>query len=546
MDSAGQWHHAKHDCLLPRFVPSDGLPSRTLVLPLAKKQCKSVVQAAFEGTHWWCNGHLWTTKKNGVELKKLVDSRVVVNTTAERQELHSMLGADVECIVLDEWFDDVARGTSMEHRIEQLLARVAHCQHVLRVDFSDHASILSAWKWRNLRRIKKTWPFELQSTHQWMQSLDDRPWQEARMAYDLRSLAGAVLDIRSAYASAVEKMLFPKPGVPWVPLRAGQRASDALHCVVWEPKDYIGRFYHPFWYSVQGVRAQPGYAAGNSVHTWVLDEDLAWLQRHGSILGVYQSVRPASMEPHPLSGSVSAWKELLEKESIEGYRALHKTRLVSSHSWTWQPREQMLVADVQALTTRVLQEYSSRLAMRIGGLRLNEDSELGLVAQGHSTLDSGWYTPVAWIRLKLRSHLMRRVEHALEHGLEIAYVSVDGMHVRAQTQDQIQSCHTHFEDALTPWWSWRVDKTFARGIWFRPGSYALQTAQGQWDCTNLPDTITGRDWNLWCQTRGTLDARKMVGYWRRANNPLAWQQFPSIALHAQRQYRCIVRRELHR
>jgi hypothetical protein len=206
----------------------------------------------------------------------------------------------------------------------------------------------------------------------------------------------------------------------------------------------------------------------------------------------------------------------------------------------------MMVADMHALAIHSLKEYSSRMGARVGGLRLSDDSEIGWLAQGNNPMDSGWYTPVAWIRMKLRSHLMRRVEHALAHGLEIAYVSVDGIHVRAETQEQIQSCQSQFQDDRAPWWSWRVDKMFSKGIWFRPGSYALQDEQGQWVSTNLPDNITGRDWNLWCQTRGVLDARRDVGYWRRANNPVAWQQFESISLNAQRQFRGIVRRELQR
>ena len=545
MTSPAQWLHAKHDCLLPRYAaPSDTEPM--LALPTARKQSKAVVQAAFDGAQWWCNGHVWTLPTDRGEFEALRDARVVVNTAAERLALHAFLGDAVECVALEEWFEDALVSSDLTARVAQLLARMEHCQNVLRVDFREHGSILSAWKWRNLRRIAKDWPRELQSTHQWVQSLDDRPWQEARMAYDLRPLAGAVLDIRSAYASAVEAMPFPAPGVAWKELRAGQRHADALHCVVWEPHDAVGRFYHPFWYNVQGIRAQPGYKDGDHVHVWVLDEDLPWLERHGTVLGVYQSVAPDSMKMHPLSGSISAWRELLANEKEAGYKALHKTRLVSSHSWTWQPRKTMLRSDMHALTVHALEEYSSRVGARVGGLRIGEDPELGLVAQGNAAFESGWYTPVAWIRLKLRSHLMRRVEHALEHGLDIAYVSVDGMHVRGSTQKQIQACHASFDDALAPWWNWRVDKTFAKGIWFRPGCYALQDEQGQWNATNLPDNITGRDWNLWCQARGTLDARKHVGYWRRPNNPQSWQQYPSIALNAQRQFRGIVRREIQR
>lgn len=546
MDTPNQWLHAKHDCLLPRFSnkPQDGL--QTLGLPAVAKQPRAVVQAAFDGEHWWCNGYLWDKLNNFDDLKGLVGARVLVQTLEERSELHGMLGTDVECVVLDEWFGGVSTFSSMEQRVEQLLARIAHCQNVLRVDFREHNSILSAWKWRNLRRIKKQWSFELRSTHQWMQSMDDRPWQEARMAYDLRPLAGSVLDIRSAYASAVEKMPFPKPGVAWQDLRAGQRDCNALHCIVWEPRDAIGRFYHPFSYSVQGIRAHPGYSMGDQVHIWVLDEDLSWLSRHGTIIGVYQSVTPSSMELHPLADSVSTWRELLRTETEPGYRALHKTRLVSSHSWTWQPRERMLVSDIRALEMHAIEEYSSRLGTHVGGLRLNNDPEIGLIAQGHSTSESGWYTPVAWIRMKLRSHLMRMVEHVVSHGLEIAYVSVDGMHVRGTTQKNIQACYEKFEDTIAPWWQWGLDKNFSKGIWFRPGSYALQNEHGNWDTTNLPDTITGRDWHLWCQTRGTLDARVLVGYWRRPNKPTAWQKFPSIALNAQRKYRCIVRRELNK
>lgn len=547
MSLSNEWFHAKHDCLLPRFV-SDYTknPAQLLALPNARKHVKAVVQTVFDGVHWWCNGQLWTQKDNSKELAGLLDSRILVNTKAESQALRNMLRDDIDCIVLDEWFEDTPTSNAMEHCVEQLLARIAHCQNNLRVDFREHRSILSAWKWRNLRRIGKVWPFELRSTHQWMQSLDDRPWQEARMAYDLREKAGAVLDIRAAYASAIQSMPFPKPGVAWQELRAGQRNPHALHCVLWEPNDAVGRFYHPFWYSVKSVRAQPGYGLSDRVHCWVLDEDLPWLQRHGTVQGVYQSVVPAAMHQHPLADSVKAWRLLLEEETNAGYRALHKTRLVSSHSWTWQPQETMLVADVHALSVHALEEYSSRVGGRVGGMRFNEDLELGSVAQGYKALDSGWYTPVAWIRMKLRSHLMRRVEHAVAHGLDIAYVNIDGMHVRASNQEAIGACHSEFVDTLAPWWVWRVDKTFSKGIWFRPGCYALQGEDGQWSPTNLAPVITGRDWNLWCQARGTLDTRRLVGYWRRPNKPLSWQQYPTIALNAQRQFRSIVRRELQR
>lgn len=541
-----EWHHAKHDCLLPRFVAATGTHEPRVQLPKGVSRPKAVVQAAFDGVQWWCNGHTWTPEFHREQLQSIGDARIVVNTVQEQRALHNLLGSDTECVVLDEWFEDVPTGASLENRVAQLLARMKHCQNVLRVDFREHASVLSAWRARNLRRIKKSWPFELQKTHQWMQSIDDRPWQEARMAYDLRPMAGAVLDIRSAYASAVQCMPFPKPGIAWQELRAGQRHPDALHCLVWQPLDAIGRFYHPFWYSVQGVRAQPAYSLGDNVHGWVLDEDLPWLERHGAIVGVYQSVAPKAMEMHPLASSVQTWRQLLEQETNPGYRSLHKTRLVSSHSWTWQPRQTTLVADARTLSLHTLEEYSSRIGARVGSLRLNDDPELGLVAQGNNARHSGWYTPIAWIRMKLRSHLMRRVEHALGHGLDIAYVSVDGMHVRGKSMEGIAACHAEFEDPLAPWWAWRVDKTFAKGIWFRPGSYALQDDKEQWSATNLPQLITGRDWNLWCQSRGTLDARKLVGYWRRPNNPASWSQYPSIALNAQRQFRCIVRRELQR
>lgn len=535
-----QWTHGKHDSLLPRFLIGS---QKKLALPATRKMPRAVVQAVFDGNVWWCNGQIFTALD---DLQALWDARVIVNTAEEAEALQAALGSQVECLVLDAWFEDSPKSSSMAHRTEQLLARIAHCQHVLRVDFREHSSILGAWRWRNLRRIGKQWPFELQGTHQWMQSIDDRPWQEARMAYDLRPLAGAVLDIRSAYSSAIESMPFPKPGLPWIELRAGQRQEHALHCVVWEPNDAIGRFYHPFWYSVQGARAMPGYNAGDHVHTWVLDEDLPWLARHGRILGVYQSAAPPAVEIHPLSGSVAAWRAALADETQAGYRAMHKMRLVSSHSWTWQPRDTMLAADTRRLSLHALEEYSSRLGTRVGGLRLSEDSELGLVAQGHAATDSGWYTPVAWIRLKLRSHMMRRVEHAMQHGLDIAYVSVDGMHVRGASKETIDVCHENFMDALAPWWQWRVDKTFTKGIWFRPGSYALQSDAGQWTATNLPDNLTGRDWLLWCQARATLDARKAVGYWRRPNNPQAWMAAAPIALDAQRKFRNIVRQELHR
>ena len=543
MPTVRNWRHAKHDNLLPRF---SGYGEQELQLPLpdAHVRPKSVVQAAFDGEKWWCNGHIYTLQDGS--LRDLLGARVVVNTLYERQQLMHALGETLDCVVLDEWFDDVATNGTLAAQVKQLQLRMEHCQNQLRVDFSRHASMLSAWKWRNLRRIHRQWPVELQSTHRWLQSVDDRPWQEARMAYDLREMAGAVLDIRSAYASAVEKMLFPTPGEPWIVLRAGERHMHAMHCVVWEPTDAQGRFFHPFWYNAQGVRGLPGYGLEDRVHQWVLDEDLAWLQRHGVVHGVYQSVAPASMEHHPLSASVVAWKELLAKETEPGYRRAHKMRLVSSHSWTWQPHATTLIADEHALTVHALQEYSSRPAARIGGLRVHEDHELGLVAQGHAGHDNGWYTPIAWIRLKLRSHLMRRVEHALAHGLEIAYVSVDGFHARAPDIQTIQVCHDTFVDPLAPWWSWRIDKTFAKGIWFRPGSYALQNEDGQWVCTNLPAVVTGKDWNLWCQARGTLDARKNVGYWRRPNKPHLWEQHMSIALHAQRLFRNVVRAHLHR
>ena len=537
------WRHGKNDNLLPRF-PGYQTEEVKLALPSAQMRPKAVVQAVLDGTRWWCNGHIYHACDAG--LQDLHGARVVLNTAHERQALVQALGENLDCVVLDEWFDDVALDDTLAARVEQLQRRMAHCQNHLRVDFGRHASLLSAWKWRNLRRIHRRWPFELKSTHQWLQSIDERPWQEARMAYDLRSLAGAVLDIRSAYASAVQGMPFPTPGKPWVSLRAGERREHALHCVVWEPTDAQGRFFHPFWYNVQGVRGLPAYALGDRVHQWVLDEDLAWLQRHGVIHGVYQSVAPASLQAHPLGPSVEAWKNLLANETEPGFRNAHKIRLVSSHSWTWQPRLDTMVADRDALAMHTLAEYSSRPAARIGGLHVHEDHELGLVARGHTGHGNGWYTPIAWIRLKLRSHLMRRMEHALAHGLEISYVSVDGFHARGASTEQIEHCHKTFADPHAPWWSWRIDKTFSKGIWFRPGSYALQDQDGHWTCTNLPAVVTGKDWNLWCQSRGTLDARKTVGYWRRANNPGMWEQHMAIALNAQRLFRNVVRTNLDR
>lgn len=544
MTKSHSWHHGKHDCLLPRLGATDGT---CIEIPGGRTQTKAVVQVAYDGLSWWYNGVVWTpTAQEGAgPLQDLWDARIVVNTQEERLALEQLLGPDLDCVVLNSWFEDEPPGSDMASRVEQLLARIAHCQEVLRVDFREHKSILSAWRYRNLRRIKREWPVELKSTHQWLQSIDDRPWQEARMAYDMRDMAGAVLDIRSAYASALQHMPFPKPGQPWKVLPAGQRHPDALHCVMWTPTDALGRFYHPFWYSVKGVRGQPGYGLDDQVHTWVLDEDFAWLSRHGRIIGVYQSVVPAAMVKHPLSGSVEKWKTLLSNESNPGYKGLHKMRLVSAHSWTWQPQNTTLVADARSLSLYALEQYSSRVAEKIGGLRISDDPTLGLVAHGHAQ-SSGWYTPVAWVRLKLRSHLMRRIEHAVDSGLEIAYVSVDGFHVRAGSQEQIQACHDSFEDPLAPWFDWRIDKTFLRGIWFRPGSYALQNMEGIWQATNLPDIITGRDWSLWCQTRGVLDARKDVGYWRRANVPTRWAELPAVTLNAQRVYRGIVRRELHR
>lgn len=544
MTTTSQWHHGKHDCLLPRFGGSGTQP---IALPYSRTQKKAVVQVAYDGISWWYNGIAWSPTPNEQvgPLQELWDARVVVNTAEERTALLALLGPDLDCIVLDSWFEDAPCGGDLAARVQQLLARMAHCQQVLRVDFSEHNTILASWRHRNLRRIKRDWPAELQGTHLWLQSIDDRPWQEARMAYDTRDLAGAVLDIRSAYASAIQAMPFPKPGVPWTELRAGQRHPDALHCIVWTPTDAIGRFYHPFWYNVKGVRGQPGYQLGDEMHGWVLDEDLAWLSRHGTVLGVYQSVAPGAMTPHPLQGSVAKWQDFLDHESNPGYRGLHKIRLVSAHSWTWQPRTTTLVADVRSLNRYALEQYSSRVAGRIGGLHVSVDPTLGLVAEGNSE-DSGWYTPVAWVRLKLRSHMLRRVEHALDCGLDIAYISVDGFHVRGSSQEAIEACHHAFVDTLAPWFQWRIDKTFLKGIWFRPGSYALQDHNGIWQPTNLPELITGRDWNLWCQTRGVLDARKEVGYWRRANNPVRWEQYPSISLNAQRVYRGIVRRELHR
>ncbi len=537
------WHHGKHDNLLPRFP---GYREREVQLPLpnVRLRPKSVVQAVFDGVQWWCNGHMYGDRDTA--LQDLHGARVVLNTAHERQMLVQALGEEVDCVVLDQWFEDAPADETLNARVEQLRRRMALCQNHLRVDFGRHNSLLSAWKWRNLRRIGRQWPVELQSTHQWLQSIDERPWQEARMAYDLRAMAGAVLDIRSAYASAVQSMPFPVPGQGWILLRAGERRNNAMHCVVWEPTDAQGRFFHPFWYSIQGVHGLPGYGPGDRVHQWVLDEDLPWLQRHGVVHGVYQSVVPACMQSHPLAASVVAWKNILAQETEPGFRNAHKIRLVSSHSWTWQPHLSTMVADETTLAMHTLAEYSSRPAARIGGLHVHEDHQLGLVAQGHTGHENGWYTPIAWIRLKLRSHLMRRMEHALNHGLEIAYVSVDGFHARAPHAEQIENCQRSFSDPHAPWWSWRIDKTFSRGIWFRPGSYALQAPDGQWNCTNLPTVVTGKDWNLWCQTRGTLDARKTVGYWRRANHPRMWEQHMTIALNAQRLFRNVVRANLDR
>lgn len=530
------WHHGRHDNLLSRYPDGKNV---CLPLPRVKATLKAMVQSAWDGHNWWFNGTQHAHVPDTV-----LAARLIVNSKKEEKELLNC-GHPVECIVLDDYFGESSTN-SLTESIALLKMRLEYCQDTLRIDFSMFPSALAAWKYRNIRRISKRWPFEYQKTHQWLQSIDDRPWQEARMAYDIREMAGASLDIHSAYASAIEHMLFPKPGTEWTILRAGQRENHAMHCIVWEPTDSVGRFYHPFWYSEHGVHAQPGYSLGDKVHCWVLDQDLAWLQRHGIVHGVYQTVRPGAMDAHPLSSSVTKWRQLLAEDKNTTHRGIQKLRLVSSHSWTWQPQEYTVPATKENLVTLALENYCSHVLPKVGGLSIWEEPSIGWVAKDNDPFKSGWCTPIVWIRLHLRSHLMRRIEQALSHGLEIAYVSVDGMHVRAPSNHTILESQNTFVDPLAPWWTWRIDREFLRGFWFRPGSYALQDKDGVWINTNLPNDITGKDWALWCQTRGALDTRKKIGYWRRPSDIAAWGSPPNIAINGQRYFRNIVREHLHR
>ena len=547
MTSTRHWHHGKYDGLLSRYHVVE---NSKLALPAINDHPASLFLAiqTLEGG-WWLQHVRTPSQYQAVPSTdyeeplfvasfkpwELEHARVITMTLQEASHfphgvaLSSMSTWPAHC--------------SLDERIATLHRWHTYHAKTLRVDFQRFSSPMDAWRWRSLRRIARDWRSECRATHQWARSIDDRPWQEARMAYDLEDQPGGVLDIRSAYACGVEHLMFPRPGTPWADLKPGTRHEHAMHAIAWTPTDYQGRFYHPWRYNLPGASDMPAYGLSDMVHTWVLDHDLPWLSRHGVIHGVHQSVCP-SLTAHPLANTMAELRGQLANQTIPEFKALLKKRLVSTHTWTWQPQHCYIEATQDVVMQHSLEEYMSRPGPQVGNLRMWNDAEIGDVVESVDALHSGYYTPIMWLRMNLRSHLLRRVEWALQQKATIAYVNVDGIHLRAPSHEVFDAV-AQWEDPHQPWWTWRVDSYFRRGFWMRPGVYALQRLDGQWDKTeNWPDNLTHSVWPDWVGARGALDARDTQGYWRRACDPARWQGPTSITLGSERKLRNLLRQWL--
>ena len=530
------WFVGKFDAQVPSFLED----AKRILIPTQVLRPKTVVLVTKGDEGWWIQGIIYK------DLPLLSGVRVITHSFEEATYLSDSLPLDNEYLALDIVMNHCAactstssleRGVALEQRIQYL--QIHH-----RVDFTKHTSILGAWRWRDLRRIRKDWgSFELLSTNQWARSVAEQPWQEARMAYDLRPLYGAVLDIDKAYASILEQCAFPKPGIPWAQVSPGTRSLHALHCITWRPTTSIGRFFHPYRYTLQTKSAHPALALDDSISLWVLDNELTWLTQYGVITQYHQTVIP-DCSPHPLSGTIRYLKDTLATVQNPAERALYKQHLVSTHTWTWQPRaEYISLDDPQHILKRYIEDFSSRPFAGQAHILWQTESDIGATLSMPDNTQSGSYVPVAWARLQLRSIMCRLVTALVESNVEIAYVNIDGIHVRAQDKAHLEYAFNVAQSCTDL--SLRIDKTFDTGFWFSPGHYAL-CSDNVWAYTNLPENITGAKWPGWARSIGPLDARPKIGFWRRPNQISAWNQLDSVTPHAQRLFRKLVQTHLHR
>ena len=130
------WHHAKHDRFLPRYINAS---AKTIQLPTGVCKPKAVIQCVKHNSEWWLNGSLYSHCPQSAS-----DARIIVNTKHEKRAVLEALGECTECIALDEWFG-TSENAGLDESISMLQQRLCFCQSTLRVDSTMFSSILSAW-----------------------------------------------------------------------------------------------------------------------------------------------------------------------------------------------------------------------------------------------------------------------------------------------------------------------------------------------------------------------------------------------------------------
>jgi len=458
-----------------------------------------------------------------------VDARWVVRNTFEFEFLTSLGLSNVICL------EHESESLSQEERPLSVL------RNIIGWDVSKHATSMSAWRHADIKKIRLMWPHGREDSEQFCRSIDDRPWAETRMAYQLKPINGTVLDIKGAYASALAHMPFPKLDAPWSELSPGVRQPYALHLIEFRPTSSLARYYLPFVYTSHHRSSLVAYGSNDRVLVWVTDSMIDALERRGCVERYLQSVLPV-LTQHPLNASALRWMEL--RERYPDYASYIKRRANAAHSWTWQPRSHTFTSE--QWITKASQWYGlapkTIPPARAFMSAYLDDGISDVVWKMASPENSGCYLPVFWIRMQLRAAITS-VVHALveKHQANIAMVHIDGVHAWAEGASR-EMLYETANVALSnnwPYWTMRENFVFERGVWLKPGSYALMH-EDKWVRRGIGVTTSMNNMGPWFETLGVLDTRRDHGFWRRPNCIMRWCHAPNVGLNPSRKLRKVL------